>query len=184
MLGRFIPAHAGNTHGACRCLCDAPVHPRARGEHTVATSVTAIGYGSSPRTRGTLRSPHPLLQAQRFIPAHAGNTRSTGIMSCTGTVHPRARGEHGDPEKAYRKASGSSPRTRGTLFVGLPPPAPARFIPAHAGNTPSLDHRARRGPVHPRARGEHILHRCPRRLCAGSSPRTRGTHLHTGPWTR
>ncbi len=72
---RFIPAHAGNTKWCATHISREPVHPRARGKHSVAAPVDAAEHGSSPRTRETLK--HKLLQAGlvRFIPAHAGNTR-------------------------------------------------------------------------------------------------------------
>ena len=135
--------------------------------------------GSSPRTRGTRGSilAHELVD--RFIPAHAGNTRkeASGGSSCT--VHPRARGEHSTASFSIAVNDGSSPRTRGTLGHWRATPTGCRFIPAHAGNT--LNPRLFGGklPVHPRARGEHANHSAHWAHSHGTSPRTRGT-LH---WT-
>ena len=71
--GRFIPALAGNGEVVKRALALNAVHPRARGERTDGVVHIANGFGSSPRSRGTV----PLLLARdnilRFIPALAGN---------------------------------------------------------------------------------------------------------------
>ena len=51
----------------------------------------------------------------------------------------------------------------------------ARFIPAHAGNTPDQAKNQSRRAVHPRACGEHITSSVSARVSDGSSPRMRGT---------
>ena len=91
------------------------VHPRACGEHLDDLPAVPHGAGSSPRMRGTLATLGQVIRAQRFIPAHAGNTpvRRTGCGPRP--VHPRACGEHA---------------TWAARFSGE-----RRFIPAHAGNT-------------------------------------------------
>ncbi|CAB1368098.1 protein of unknown function [Denitratisoma oestradiolicum] len=50
---------------------------------------------------------------------------------------------------------GSSPRMRGTLPWISEAAQTRRFIPAHAGNTPTPSPAKRCPPVHPRACGEH-----------------------------
>ena len=52
-----------------------------------------------------------------------------------------------------------------------------RFIPAHAGNILPSTMTSVWVPVHPRARGEHMVGVPERDHGAGSSPRTRGTSL-------
>ena len=52
---RFIPASAGNTPPHTRPCCAAAVHPRERGEHSLAEEGVEMGTGSSPRARGTRR---------------------------------------------------------------------------------------------------------------------------------
>ena len=111
--------------------------------------------GSSPRARGTPQRGVDLLEADRFIPASAGNTSAKGIGDALSAVHPREHGKHGVPSRAR--------------FLT------ARFIPASAGNTSRSRRRQSPRPVHPRERGEHagvddfeIIH-------VGSSPRARGT---------
>ena len=94
LVGRFIPARAGNTH-VLGIEGDAkPVHPRSRGEHRAVARVGRSGAGSSPLARGTqangARRPVP----GRFIPARAGNTKGSATPSSRAPVHPRSRGEH------------------------------------------------------------------------------------------
>ena len=152
----FIPACAGNTRFSVRCSRTMTVHPRVCGEHRRRMAAAATD--------------------SRFIPACAGNT--------PGTNTPRGR------------RSGSSPRVRGTPRRPPRGPAPrtvhprvcgehARialasaviswFIPACAGNTPSLPAASRRSPVHPRVCGEHHPPAVVSNRAVGSSPRVRGT---------
>ena len=112
-------------------------------------------FGSSPRTRGTGR---------RFAD-----------VSDVAAVHPRARGEQSERFSGHFFDSGSSPRTRGTDEERAGRAPRARFIPAHAGNSPPPAHPPRGCSVHPRARGEQYLDRVVMLSRFGSSPRTRGT---------
>ena len=131
--------------------------------------------GSSPRLRGTpgLLVAHP--QADRFIPAPAGNTHQSGFQRVDLAVHPRACGEHFTTDAMSADSDGSSPRLRGTPLAVDLVTLLIRFIPAPAGNTSVADRPTASPPVHPRACGEHA--RCNTRSCAprGSSPRLRGT---------
>ena len=74
---RFIPACAGNSPahpGSSRGL---PVHPRACGELVIVRAFPQADFGSSPRVRGT---PWPTMAPSarsRFIPARAGNSRTS-----------------------------------------------------------------------------------------------------------
>ena len=152
---RFILAHAGNTEASPGCAGDRPVHPRACGEHRIAGLARRHGLGSSPRMRGTRWSIGEVLTAIRFIPAHAGNTNLYSRFRIIREVHPRACGEHIALDRMHWRSAGSSPRMRGTRVAVERIRQPARFIPAHAGNTrPSGRQKAGRT-VHPRACGEH-----------------------------
>ena len=175
-LIRFIPAHAGNTFLSTRSAGIAPVHPRSRGEHKSSARGFVSANGSSPLTRGTRHVPAYSHAGKRFIPAHAGNTATAGLLSEHVSVHPRSRGEHPSSRSSISIRIGSSPLTRGTLVMWQSIPGRLRFIPAHAGNTPhGLPPRCPR-PVHPRSRGEHIPGSALPWHNAGSSPLTRGTH--------
>ncbi len=132
---RFIPAGAGNT---CFCLGGrvvVSVHPCGRREHHTNGVARREPSGSSLRAQGTLPDRLGQLQAQRFIPAGAGNTVWV-------------------PEFVFEQA-GSSLRAQGTLVLTCVRKDIQRFIPAGAGNTednpdiPTID------PVHPCGRREH-----------------------------
>ena len=175
IIGRFIPAWAGNTDTEQRPRLTGPVHPRVGGEHVWIASAGAIQVGSSPRGRGTLGSECPLVPSHRFIPAWAGNTSSCVRFRSLRTVHPRVGGEHKYRTMATEESTGSSPRGRGTPVAGWKPSPGHRFIPAWAGNTTRQASANTCVPVHPRVGGEHlaVVELCDLRY--GSSPRGRGT---------
>ena len=175
---RFIPAHAGNIKRRASRTPPWPVHPRARGEHSVVETAFVHFDGSSPRTRGTWRDGRPGGAGGRFIPAHAGNILDISSRYPWMTVHPRARGEHVADGVGVDALGGSSPRTRGTSRRCSLCRADIRFIPAHAGNIHEQRDRRRGSPVHPRARGEHLNQTADYRTNFGSSPRTRGTWIN------
>ena len=132
---RFIPACAGNTARPAASSQGHAVHPRVCGEHSVLIIRSHIPGGSSPRVRGTPRCSHMLAQTPRFIPACAGNTRTTRMRRSSITVHPRVCGEHARMSGSQVFHSGSSPRVRGTRGRLRWRSAGSRFIPACAGNT-------------------------------------------------
>ena len=155
-----------------------PVHPRAGGEHDLSTSPPRWYIGSSPRGRGTHVFGRRRNSDDRFIPARAGNTRRRTASSVTGSVHPRAGGEHLMRLGAVMSRTipaGSSPRGRGTPGLHLRGQAEDRFIPARAGNTHFSVLPLFRPTVHPRAGGEHLKSGKIGRVNVGSSPRGRGT---------
>ena len=72
---------------------------------------------------------------------------------------------------------GSSPLTRGKLFVARLGAKRRRLIPAHAGKTWSCSGSGRPAWAHPRSRGENQVTVDPTIFDDGSSPLTRGKHL-------
>ena len=119
-----------------------------------------------------MRQPRPRIR--RLIPAHAGSTGLISKHPLVSWAHPRSRGEHRCSQSHPRRASGSSPLTRGALKRRASSGVIAGLIPAHAGSTLPV-HRVCPGQwAHPRSRGEHLsrLHACSAR--GGSSPLTRG----------
>ena len=122
----------------------------------------------------------------RFILAHAGNTVRLPWRLSGPPVHPRSRGEHGDPADSAAGATGSSLLTRGTRKQAAAVVLPRRFIPAHAGNTADNAVPTDEDTVHPRSRGEHLNPRSFIMAETGSSPLTRGTlrQLHRNPRTQ
>ncbi len=173
---RFIPAGAGNTNASGDPVLFASVYPRWRGEHPIWRLLRMLRIGLSPLAWGT---PYRLLLptfGQRFIPAGAGNTAVVVSISITGPVYPRWRGEHAEFTAAATAAGGLSPLARGTRTVCAARPAPARFIPAGAGNTNSLISEEMTGAVYPRWRGEHTHGISTGLNQSGLSPLARGTH--------
>ncbi len=151
---RFIPARAGNSSWPSQRSCRYPVHPRACGEQADLADHGHVPDGSSPRVRGTVVAVPVVHRHVRFIPARAGNRRSTLISSTLSSVHPRACGEQGPMSPPVTEKIGSSPRVRGTVMMTSLSGRIERFIPARAGNR-SWRHRQRPPhPVHPRACGE------------------------------
>ena len=153
----FIPAHAGNTPGRIVSIVRKTVHPRACGEHTPPCFWRLSFAGSSPRMRGTQMLHQLRPERGRFIPAHAGNTSCPSNPLRPGAVHPRACGEHFAQQRQVAFYVGSSPRMRGTLVHQAADLGHQRFIPAHAGNTPTSPRRSETKAVHPRACGEHAF---------------------------
>ena len=135
LLPGFIPAHAGNTvpYGHVPGLCQ--VHPRSRGEYDGVITSIGLNLGSPPLTRGILGSTVSSTSSMRFTPAHAGNTLLWRCSYLCRWVHPRSRGEYSFLRLQDMVHGGSPPLTRGILISVIIVRVPARFTPAHAGNT-------------------------------------------------
>ena len=131
--------------------------------------------GSSPHMRGTLLELERRFGGERFIPAHAGNTRGRRGRCSRSAVHPRTCGEHSVDSIGNGWRTGSSPHMRGTPGRLSGPLRGARFIPAHAGNTSGTCDEDSAATVHPRTCGEHDTQEPPHSTNDGSSPHMRGT---------
>ena len=135
--------------------------------------------GLSPRVRGNPGNAVPCAQAQRSIPAGAGEP--VRLRDAVGVVRVYPRGCGGTHERALgdRQPAGLSPRVRGN-----PPHAgregdPSRSIPAGAGE-PRVDAWQRGGDrVYPRGCGGTVDVESRRRGPPGLSPRVRG-NPHVG----
>ena len=110
----IIPAHAGNTLSCRPCSGRSWDHPRACGEHIVASLVLDGNAGSSPRMRGTRDGERLRVLVPGIIPAHAGNTIRQSVRNYGSRDHPRACGEHDIRQLRDFREQGSSPRMRGT----------------------------------------------------------------------
>ncbi len=157
---RFIPTHVGNTPMGQAVQLGTVVHPHARGEHLLAGG--------------------RIFPDVRFIPTHVGNTWAGPRRRPTTTVHPHARGEHLLKVPIEPSASGSSPRTWGTLRIHRDQRTGDRFIPTHVGNTRTRRTQGRRRAVHPHARGEHVYLRAITRTAVRFIP----THVGNTPAPR
>ena len=152
--------------------------------------------GSSPRVRGTPTTRQAPSTKRRFIPACAGNSKSTRKAAKPRSVHPRVCGELCRAPLGLRMPAGSSPRVRGTRSrQGRPrrsttvhprvcgelaehlrrAGSSCRFIPACAGNSLSATRPRCSKSVHPRVCGELIDVADQIPDSSGSSPRVRGT---------
>ena len=162
------------------CTKTPSVHPRLRGELWQRRYLAVVLCGSSPLTRGTPDEKVDDTLLDRFIPAYAGNSQNLCTSQSVQTVHPRLRGELMRPALITRLKNGSSPLTRGTLSGVSAITINDRFIPAYAGNSYQLVQHQRKGPVHPRLRGELAVYNGVAPTDGGSSPLTRGTRTITG----
>ena len=152
-----------------------PVHPRACGEQWKVPVFRDLGFGSSPRLRGTEAVLAWVPSKTRFIPAPAGNRLSLERPTTTTSVHPRACGEQDIGVSVKADRFGSSPRLRGTVPFAIGASEKRRFIPAPAGNSEYAGGSVTVTSVHPRACGEQRPVDSLPQSIAGSSPRLRGT---------
>ena len=151
------------------------VYPRWRGEHPVWHMNESDERGLSPLARGTLNNSANIAADMRFIPAGAGNTYfRTDYRRCN-TVYPRWRGEHASRADLYISPRGLSPLARGTRAARWRRSLEQRFIPAGAGNTPTVRCVPLFIAVYPRWRGEHGKRRRHEAPEDGLSPLARGT---------
>ncbi len=134
------------------------VYPRWRGELDRTASVVSSGSGLSPLARGTPVFANLWTIAIRFIPAGAGNTGARNTKPCICSVYPRWRGEHWLCNSSTHDHVGLSPLARGTPVLLFCAVVTDRFIPAGAGNTPTLSIIMVSDTVYPRWRGEHSNH--------------------------
>ena len=153
---RLIPAHAGKTLDATAAVDAVWAHPRSRGENEAARQPHGWETGSSPLTRGKLRSGIWPRTVDGLIPAHAGKTiwgsptagTYKGSSPLTRGKRPRAdqralrvrlipahagKTLSRTPSGPWR--TGSSPLTRGKLAFQSVPCGECGLIPAHAGKT-------------------------------------------------
>lgn len=149
-LGRAIPRIREHVTDACAAI---PAHARITDRRRRSCGARAERL---PRRRGETQAPvQVVLETRRAIPACAGSTCTSSLITGTAVERfPRAR-EHVLFAVAGCRLYERSPHTRGaleTLHYGL---VGGRAIPAHAGSTGSGT--ARDGDVlsDPRARGEH-----------------------------
>ena len=89
---RIIPAHAGQTTLAWNHPNTTSDHPRACGANRRGSIPKPSVIGSSPRMRGKRPYRHTGQDADRIIPAHAGQTAACPRSRGPTTDHPRACG--------------------------------------------------------------------------------------------
>ena len=131
-------------------------------------------FGSSPRMRGKLFDRRLRLNADRIIPAHAGQTSRMVRLSDWMSDHPRACGANPGRHPTRWLRDGSSPRMRGKHGRCRAQGRFRRIIPAHAGQTWICRPGSLPAPDHPRACGANPCRPPIRWTNIGSSPRMRG----------
>ena len=152
-MPRIIPAHAGFTARPYAIPYARGDHPRTRGVYPWPGGLRSPTAGSSPHTRGLHRAAAQAATAAGIIPAHAGFTRGKPRGHLGLTDHPRTRGVYVDWCTAPPSVLGSSPHTRGLLWVGKLCLSYWGIIPAHAGFTDIGGVGALLASDHPRTRG-------------------------------
>ena len=133
--GWIIPAYAGSTSPRKTAPRGRGDHPRIRGEHPGVLRVAHFRSGSSPHTRGARGLRVQVPAARRIIPAYAGSTKIIIVEDLFSQDHPRIRGEHRHNSWTNPLARGSSPHTRGALWIETENYESVRIIPAYAGST-------------------------------------------------
>ena len=191
---RLIPAWAGKTTRTKRRARPRRAHPRVGGENSVWKMAATALTGSSPRGRGKRGGDGGECRDSRLIPAWAGKTVASSVVTICAAAHPRVGGENREGSGLEETLVGSSPRGRGKhrtarddpdprglipawagkTSAGSPPPGLGGLIPAWAGKTSGRDVTSGHGAAHPRVGGENIRGPHPVQALRGSSPRGRG----------
>ena len=113
---RIIPARAGFTARTPRTGPRCPDHPRSRGVYVWELLKQTGREGSSPLARGLRSSSSPAFRASGIIPARAGFTAGSMLITHPPPDHPRSRGVYRMTGSTTATARGSSPLARGLLF--------------------------------------------------------------------
>ena len=149
----IIPARAGFTHHRPPRQCCLPDHPRSRGVYSISLRYMGPKMGSSPLARGLHEHVEDLDIADGIIPARAGFTSHTALLSAFVTDHPRSRGVYVKHFLRRIGAEGSSPLARGLLRAIEKHHTRVRIIPARAGFTAGQYVQPESPSDHPRSRG-------------------------------
>ena len=131
----LIPACAGKTLINRHTPARARAHPRVCGENTPRPELIKAVKGSSPRVRGKLLVANGSIGRARLIPACAGKTPRSRLLSHGMPAHPRVCGENNMRRCAKPASMGSSPRVRGKRPGNYSDKLDQRLIPACAGKT-------------------------------------------------
>ena len=174
----LIPTHAGKTSTSHGCALPRRAHPHSRGENRPRMVAVADMVGSSPLTRGKPASLSRRSRIDGLIPTHAGKTRLLLRLRRLSRAHPHSRGENPPMLFDGIKSMGSSPLTRGKLWMARPTTASFGLIPTHAGKTRTRRSIGCRSWAHPHSRGENPHGARRASGLPGSSPLTRGKPGH------
>ena len=171
----FIPACAGEPAWP-HCIVLSPwVHPCVRRGAIEAGRVLAMSTGSSLRAQGSRLMARGRHDSHGFIPACAGEPSRRRLASWIDKVHPCVRRGAHPPDLQSRPARGSSLRAQGSR-----PDVPERalrggFIPACAGEPPSIRGTTSGRRVHPCVRRGASVPMAAAAHDGGSSLRAQGS---------
>ena len=113
LSARLIPAGAGKTFSPSARAVGETAHPRGAGENARGWIPKRRAMGSSPRGRGKPDHDAAIRARPGLIPAGAGKTMPTLVMSSRTPAHPRGGGENCGDRSGDSWDTGSSPRGRG-----------------------------------------------------------------------
>ena len=171
---RTTPARAGTTPRGAGCRVRTSDHPRSRGDHINASTVSRTSFGPPPLARG----PHEAWwrggDRPRTTPARAGTTPCPPRIPITSADHPRSRGDHRVAGLGHGQFSGPPPLARGPRDPRQRLVVHRRTTPARAGTTTARSDQCPRPADHPRSRGDHHAARFPLLICVGPPPLARG----------
>ena len=145
------------------------------------TNRSCFSIGTSPRMRGKPIPPHALNVSSRNIPAYAGKTLLSWLVSILNAEHPRVCGENWRYGVHDRARAGTSPRMRGKPEPHEAVTRATRNIPAYAGKTARGGSCCRVTGEHPRVCGENCADLPVPYEHHGTSPRMRGKPHGTAP---
>ena len=171
---RSIPAWAGETDGDIDMPLIMAVYPRVGGGNPREACGRATLRGLSPRGRGKQDTSAPAQNAERSIPAWAGETVSQCIPPYVGTVYPRVGGGNSFTLVRVDPVGGLSPRGRGKLTLCIRQSIHTRSIPAWAGETQTPMRPNPADTVYPRVGGGNGAAKEIPQNRSGLSPRGRG----------
>ena len=120
------------------------------------------------------------LRLLRNIPAYAGKTTSSRLLSSSCQEHPRVCGENISISVPEASWPGTSPRMRGKRLGQRVIFGKKRNIPAYAGKTNQHQTCLPNDPEHPRVCGENKVREFLAQNDAGTSPRMRGKPAELG----
>ena len=137
--GRIIPARAGPTLRKACFRGGLTDHPRSCGANASNATDNQFETGSSPLVRGQPQVRDLKRAKNRIIPARAGPTRRSSVLSAVFSDHPRSCGANCETDTIEQCNSGSSPLVRGQRQLIHRGFRHGRIIPARAGPTcPSM----------------------------------------------
>ena len=178
---RSIPARAGEPRRPRRRPGRRGVYPRACGGAALTAAESDIASGLSPRVRGSRNAEAARVRKLGSIPARAGEPSPAPGRGAAPAVYPRACGGAVSIGRRPRRASGLSPRVRGSQRAQRADRDPAGSIPARAGEPEATKHDGPRRGVYPRACGGARRIGQDALLAYGLSPRVRGSRRARDP---